>query len=36
MPQQVMIVVGSPRKEGNCAILAEQAAAGVKAGQGTD
>ena len=31
MTKQVIIVLGSPRKNGNCAILAEQAAAGVRA-----
>jgi multimeric flavodoxin WrbA len=31
MNKQVIIVLGSPRKNGNCAVLAEQAAAGVRA-----
>jgi len=31
MSKQVIIVLGSPRKNGNCAALAEQAAAGVRA-----
>jgi len=31
MTKQVIIVLGSPRKDGNCAVLAEQAAAGVRA-----
>jgi multimeric flavodoxin WrbA len=31
MTKQVMIFVGSPRKKGNCATLAEQAASGVSA-----
>lgn len=31
MTKQVIIVSGSPRKNGNCAVLAERAAAGVRA-----
>jgi multimeric flavodoxin WrbA len=31
MTKQVIIVLGSPRKNGNCAALAEKAAAGVGA-----
>jgi NAD(P)H-dependent FMN reductase len=31
MTKQVIIVLGSPRKNGNCAVLAEQVAAGVRA-----
>jgi len=31
MAKQAMIILGSPRKNGNCATLAEQAAAGVRA-----
>jgi len=30
MTKQIMIALGSPRKNGNCAVLAEQAAAGVR------
>jgi multimeric flavodoxin WrbA len=32
MTKQVIIVVGSPRKNGNSATLAEQAASGARAG----
>src|SRR5512135_3026468 len=32
MTKQVIVVSASPRKNGNCAVLAEQAAAGARAG----